>query len=439
MTPNLFGTDGIRTRVGKAPFTHLDIPRLGYAIAQWATETYASPIRILLAHDGRISGEWMSNALTSGLLLEPITISYAHLLPTPAVCNIVKQQSNLALGIVISASHNRYQDNGIKIIDRTTGKISSEDEEHISALYHQNNMPSYHTFGAMELYGNAAQEYVQNIASLFPPDLLAHKKVVLDCAHGATSYSAPALFRAVGAQVIAINRTPNGTNINDQCGALHLEPLQKIMQQEQADIGFAFDGDGDRVMIITHEGTIKNGDDMLTLLSTHPLYRGEQNIVGTIMSNHGLDLFLCTQNKRLVRTPVGDKYIADYLQKHHALLGGEQSGHIILRDYLPTADGMVTALRVIETIQQTNNWALQTFTHYPQTFVNVPIGRKKDLQDPTIAAIIADHETQLHTGRLVVRYSGTENLLRIMVEDAEQQTAQRIGNTLARILQKELQ
>ena len=438
MGNNLFGTDGIRTTVGSGPLTHTNIPRLGYAIACWATKKYGSPLRIILAHDSRISGEWMSSTLMSGLLLAPITVEYARVLPTPAVCNLLQQRADLHLGIVISASHNAYQDNGIKIIDRITGKISQEDEETISTWYHEQTLPSYREFGALNLYENAHQEYIRDVSNRFPSDLLAHKKVILDCAHGATSFVAPALFRAVGAEVIAIHNTPNGTNINDQCGALHVNKLQNLMLKEHADIGFAFDGDGDRVMAITKQGTVKNGDDMLALLTSHPAYQQEKTIVGTIMSNHGLDLFLRTQEKQLVRTPVGDKYIADYLQQHNGLLGGEQSGHIILNDYLPTADSIVTAFRIIEIISQTDNWNLNTFTHYPQILVNVPVGQKRDLQDPSIAAIIADYEAQLNTGRLVVRYSGTENLLRVMVEDTEQQTAQRISSSLASTLQKEL-
>ncbi len=439
MTHNLFGTDGVRTTVGISPLTHTDIPRLGYALGFWALKKYGSPLRIILAHDSRISGEWVSSSLTSGLLLAPITVEYAGVLPTPAVCNLLKQRTDLHLGIVISASHNAYQDNGIKIIDRVTGKISRQDEETISSYYHQPFQPSYRTFGALQFYENAAHDYLENVRTIFPSDLLAHKKVVLDCANGATSFVAPGLFEAVGAEVVAIHHTPNGTNINNQCGALHVEKLQKLVLKEEADIGFAFDGDGDRVMAVTKHGTVKNGDDMLALLTNHPAYQQEQTIVGTIMSNHGLDLFLRSQNKQLVRTPVGDKYIADYLQQHNGLLGGEQSGHIILNDYLPTADSIVTALRIMEIILKTKNWDLHTFTHYPQMLVNVPVGCKKNLRDPEIAAIIADYETQLNTGRLVVRYSGTENLLRIMVEDTEQTTAQRISSALAITLQKELQ
>ena len=439
MVNNMFGTDGIRTTVGISPLTSPDIPRLGHAIAQWALEKYGAPLNILLAHDTRASGEWMSAALTSGLLLAPITVHYAHVLPTPAVSNILKQRDDLHVGIIISASHNPHQDNGIKIVDRITGKISSKDEEIISSFYHQPHQYTYGTFGKLQFCEKSAQDYMNNIVKLFPHNLLAGKKIVLDCAHGATYKIAPTVFTRLGAQVITIHNQPNGTNINDQCGALYVSTLQQTVIQENANIGFAFDGDGDRVVAITQTGTIKNGDDMLALLTDHPTYQKETTVVGTVMSNHGLDLFLQNKKKRLVRTHVGDKYVADYLQKHNRLLGGEQSGHIILNDYLPTADSIATALRVLEIILQTNNWNMHTFKQYPQVLINVAVGCKKNLKDPTIAAIIADYETQLHAGRLVVRYSGTENVLRVMVEDDEQKTAQQISASLASTLQKELQ
>lgn len=435
---NLFGTDGIRSRVGTPPLTYLDVPRIGYAVGKWALKRYGTPLRIILAQDSRQSGEWMSIALATGLMVHPIAISYAHTLPTPAICNLLRQGTDFDLGIMISASHNVYHDNGIKIIDRTTGKISLKDEEIISELFYTQKMPSYASFGTFTSYPLASSLYIALISQLFSANLLAHTKIILDCANGATSAYAPTIFENIGAQVIALNTKPNGTNINEQCGALHVQHLAHTMHIHNAALGFAFDGDGDRVMIMTKDGTIRDGDDMLALLSLHQAYRAEQTIVGTIMSNHGLDLYLKENHKQLIRTPVGDKYIADYLQQHHLALGGEQSGHIILNDCFPTADCIVTALRIVEAIIQTDTWDFTTFTHYPQMLVNVPIRHKKNLEDPAIAAIIADYELQLHTGRLVVRYSGTENVLRIMVEDRELQTAQRVSNALAHTLQKEL-
>ena len=438
MTNNLFGTDGIRNTVGIKPLTMVNIPRLGHAIARWALKKHDAPLSILLAHDSRASGEWMSSALASGLLLCPIAIQYAQVLPTPAVCNLLQQQKDIHVGIIISASHNPYQDNGIKIVTSKTGKISTQDEEIISALYQHSQKSTYCSFGSMQYYHTAQEEYIQSIVGRFSHGLLTGKKVVLDCANGATSYIAPEIFCQLGAKTIVIHNSPNGTNINEQSGALHVEKLTKIVLKEEADIGFAFDGDGDRVVAITKNGTTKNGDDLIALLSGHPIYQNETHIVGTVMSNHGLDLFLRNNNKQLIRTQVGDKYVADYLQQHKMLLGGEQSGHIILNDYLPTADSMVTALRVLEIIAQTDNWNMHTFARYPQILVNVPVSYKKSLSTPNITAIISDHETKLQAGRLVVRYSGTENVLRVMVEDQEQKTAHHIGTSLAHTLQKEL-
>jgi phosphoglucosamine mutase len=206
-----------------------------------------------------------------------------------------------------------------------------------------------------------------------------------------------------------------------------------------ADLGCAFDGDGDRVILVTKHGDIKNGDDILALLSEHPSYASQKTVVGTVMSNQGLEEFLSQKNKMLLRTPVGDRWISEQLQKNDLLLGGEQSGHIIARDLLSTGDGIATALKVAEAITYTNNWDLTTFTTFPQQLINIPVAYKKDLKEPSIAAIIAEYEKQLETGRLYVRYSGTENYLRVMVEDRETDTAQRICTHLAHALEKALQ
>jgi Phosphomannomutase len=243
----------------------------------------------------------------------------------------------------------------------------------------------------------------------------------------------------LGADIIALNTSPNGTNINNECGALHTTHLQQEVVKQHADIGFAFDGDGDRVIAVNRNGGAKNGDDIIALLSQHPLYMQQKTIVGTIMSNHGLELFLHAQGKHLVRTAVGDKYVAAYLNDHQNLLGGEQSGHIIMYDYLQTGDGMMTALRIIETIIMTNNWDMKTFERLPQILINIPVVHKRDLKDPDIASIITHYEQQLDSGRVIVRYSGTENLLRVMVEDTTQKAAQTIGTNLGKALQQKLQ
>jgi phosphoglucosamine mutase len=276
------------------------------------------------------------------------------------------------------------------------------------------------------------------LQSLFPTPFLRNKKIVLDCAHGATSSIAPQIFKMLGAEVIALYTQPTGTNINEQCGSVYPQAAQAMVLQEQADAGFAFDGDGDRMIAINRNGDLKNGDDVLALLSQHPVYTHAPGVVGTIMSNQGLALFLAQQNKKLLRTPVGDKHIARKLLEENLVLGGEQSGHIIVRDHLNAGDGIVTALRVLETLTITNDWEMNTFTPFPQTLINVPITTKKDLTDQTLQTIIAQHEAQLGNGRIIVRYSGTEPLLRVMVEEQDQDIAHTVGNNLVRALHQAL-
>lgn len=438
MNHNLFGTDGIRNVVGTSPFTLHDMPRLGHAIAFWAEQTYGKNAHILLAADTRISGEWIAHALKTGVLLSSITIHDAGIIPTPAVLSLMQKNTQFDCGIIISASHNPFGDNGIKIVDRINGKLTLVHERAISNFFHNPPACSYESFGSATAYQNAYEAYRNSLTSLFKPQLLSGKKIVLDCAHGATSRVAPEVFATLGAEVIALNNEPTGRNINDHCGSVYPQQLQKAVILYHADAGFAFDGDGDRLTAVGPDGALRNGDDILALLIDHPLYRNEQQVVGTIVSNQGLDLFLQKRQKKLIRVAVGDKYIVDHLQKNNLVLGGEQSGHIIMRDYLLSGDGIFTALRVMEAIIYTGNSMMNTFKRYPQILINLPISQKKDLQEPVIASIIAQHEAQLDSGRLVVRYSGTENVLRIMVEDEHETTAQAVSTQLACALEKEL-
>ncbi len=436
---NLFGTDGIRGTVGTAPFRLEDTVRLGTAIGEWITTTYGAHAHLLIAHDTRQSGDWLTSTLCAGLLISPLTVHLAGVLPTPAVSHILKQNSHFDCGIIISASHNPFRDNGIKIIDRTNGKLAERHEATISHLYHHPTAALYNTFGSTTIFTHAAQTYISAVTSFFTPLSLKGLTIALDCANGATHEVAPAIFSALGARIITAHARPNGKNINDQCGALDPRSLQETVIANKADFGCAFDGDGDRVIMVDRNGQVKNGDDMLALLSNHPHYKNQNIIVGTVMANQGLEQYLHDAHKQLLRTPVGDRWVAAQLAEHKLLLGGEQSGHIILHDYLPTGDGIATALRVIESVLHTDNWLMHTFDAYPQKMINIPVVHKKDLKEPAIAAIIADYRKQLDSGRLCVRYSGTENLLRVMVEDRENDTVHRICSHLAQALAKELQ
>ena len=231
-----------------------------------------------------------------------------------------------------------------------------------------------------------------------------------------------------------LNNKPDGININAKCGATDLSSLQKSVLENKADIGFAFDGDGDRLMLVSFSGETKNGDDILALLSQHTVYKDQNTLVGTVMSNQGLEVFLQNTGKKLLRTAVGDKYVLQALCENSFLLGGEQSGHIILKDLTATGDGILAALRICEVIQETNNWALNTFEKYPQILLNVTIAHKKDLNSSSIQAIIKAAEKNIISGRILFRYSGTENLLRVMVEEKDLQRAQTIAHNLAQEL-----
>ncbi len=440
MTTNLFGTDGIRGRVGSPLLTLEQLPKLGKALAEWAQQKYGTRPQIVLGHDTRVSCSLLKASLQSGLLLHPTTVYDAQVISTPAIYYLTRHYGLFSCGIVISASHNPHNDNGIKLIDAQTGKLSIEDENIISQLFAQTTLHtvSYSSLGTTHAWYEATEHYISNVISWFSPLFLQGKKIVLDCAHGATSHLAPRIFAALGATTVVIHNEPNGININSNCGSLCPASLQEAVKAHRADIGFAFDGDGDRVIAVARSGDVKDGDDMLALLLNHPDYARTATLVGTEMTNQGFELYLNQQGKQLIRTRVGDKYVSARLEQEMAPLGGEPSGHLILRDYMSTGDGIFTALRLLEAIIHTNNWDMITFEKYPQILINLPIHVKKDLASSPIAEIIDASNAQLHSGRVVVRYSGTEDVLRIMVEDIELTHAQRISNYLSQALAQEL-
>jgi phosphoglucosamine mutase len=435
----MFGTDGIRATVGNAPFTTPDLHKMGLALGSWIIKKYGENATVLIGHDTRLSCSFVKSSLKSGLLAHPVCLIDAGVLPTPAVVQLALNHETISCGIIISASHNPYQDNGIKIIDGTKGKLSAQDEQDITDLFYRPAFEyNYSQLGEEHFWGNAQKTYSDHIKSFFCPDFLRNKKVVLDCANGAAFDVAPALFRHFGAEVIAFAHEPNGKNINVTCGAVHPEALQRLVLEHHADAGFAFDGDSDRVIAVNHLGEIRDGDDILALLLDHPLYKNTRTIVGTIMTNQGLESWLNLKNITLLRTPVGDKYIARRLDKDGLLIGGEQSGHIILKDYLPTGDGIFTALRIMESIAN-NNDDMKTFNRFPQILINIPVKNKKDLTQEPFANMLKLHEEKLSNGRLVVRYSGTESILRIMIENDNKTQAEEVAQTLASKLQLALQ
>lgn len=434
MIDNIFGTDGIRATMGTATFTPLLLQQLGKAIAQWSINKYNKNPKILLGHDTRISCDFVKSSLKSGLLLYPIQLYDGQILTSPAVCQLITFQEDFDCGIIISASHNPYHDNGIKIIDKT-GKLSLEDELIISALFQEkNNSYDYNNLGTEILWPQAEQLYINTLNSFFHLDFLTGKKIILDCAHGASFRLAPHIFKQFGATTIILHNKPDGYNINQNCGALYPLSLQKAVIDHHADAGFAFDGDADRVIMVNKNGKIKDGDDILALLLNHPQYKATQHMVGTIMSNQGFEFHLNNHGKKLIRTAVGDKYVCASLVEQGLLVGGEPSGHIIARDYLNTGDGIFIALRVLESLIINDNWEMKTFEKFPQVLLNVPVLQKKDLTGNPCEQIISYWRKELHNGRIIIRYSGTENLLRIMIEDNDYQHAYAIGDQLAQQL-----
>ncbi len=439
-----FGTDGIRGNAQQFPFTDQALYVLGRALALWARHTYqvAKPT-ILIGMDTRVSGPRIKKALVSGLTSQQAIVFDADVLSTPAVCNLVNSTDRFTAGIVISASHNLYQDNGVKVFGAGRCKMSASDEQLIKQYfdeqvlqgddYNQSDFLIYEDF-----HQEARDLYQAQLLARFQPNFLSGTTVVLDCAHGATYRIAPAIFRALGATVYTVGTEPMGTNINDYCGSTHPELLVEAVLKHRADIGFAFDGDGDRIVAVNRHGAIKDGDDMVALLSTQPPYNEAQKVVGTVMSNQGLEAYLTSCGKQLVRTSVGDKYVAQSLEQEGLLLGGEPSGHIIMRDYLATGDGVFVALRILETIIATNNWDLESFNKFPQVLVNVPVAYKTSLDQQPFTNIIQHHAAQLGSGRLLVRYSGTEPVLRVMTEASQYDIAHEVAHELAVQLQQAL-
>jgi phosphoglucosamine mutase len=517
---NLFGTDGIRKKMGEEPLTPESLLLLGRAIGAWARAKYGEHPVIGMACDTRVSSSYIKATLQSGLLLHGARVYDAGVLPTPALYKIIQSRNQIVgsdretgqevgqesaqvrdgvmhCGIMITASHNPYFDNGVKIFDSVTGKLAEGDEQEISELFYAqekevrsadetvdikicpaNSVVSqarpavpYEAFGevgsarrspkgevgciegcgrkpffefdsqnlgTLTYWHDAQEKYIQAVTSYFKKDFLHGKTIVIDCANGATCAVACAIFASSGAKIHLIGNAPDGININNECGSIYPSALQDAVRQYNADIGFAFDGDGDRITVVNKHGQIKDGDDILAVLLQHPEYKNSKGVVGTIMTNHGLAVFLGSQGCALIRVPVGDKFVTARLQKDNLVLGGEQSGHIIMHDYGPVSDGIFTALRVAQVLADTNNWDMISFTRYPQLLFNIPVCYKKDLADPAIQRIIDEHRKKLDSGRIVVRYSGTENMLRIMVEDRTLEKARIIGELISQILHKEL-
>lgn len=424
MSRKYFGTDGIRGRVGDAPVTPDFMLKLGWATGKvFASEDGTKPT-VVIGKDTRVSGYMLESALQAGLVAAGANVKLLGPLPTPGIALLTRTQKADA-GIVISASHNPYFDNGIKFFNGQGSKLSDELELQIEGMI-DSPMETVNSeqLGKASRIVDAAGRYVEYCKSTFPDELsLKGMKLVIDCAHGATYHIAPAVFEELGATTVVIGATPDGYNINDGVGSTEPAALQAKVLEEGADIGIAFDGDGDRLQMVNAKGELLTGDDVLYVLAMHRLANGDSDagIVGTLMTNMGLELALEAGGLRLARAKVGDRYVKELMVAEGWSLGGESSGHIICGDLSTTGDGVIAALQVLAAVRASGK-SLEVlasgFNPLPQVLVNVRITKGFDLSaHPTIAEACRRVESELEgRGRLLLRPSGTEPVIRVMVE-----------------------
>jgi phosphoglucosamine mutase len=430
-----FGTDGIRTQIGQEPLVPDTLIQLGKCISLWKKESFPNT-PIIIGHDTRYSAAFCKASLKVGLLQNNSTIHDYGTIPTPLLYHLTKEYK--AVGIMITASHNLAPDNGIKLFT-PHGKLTKEEQEALVSFLNK-KLPetNFEFLGSEIIKYNALEWYQDKLEQFFSFEFLKYKKIVLDCANGAYSNIASEILKSFGASVTTIHNTPDGYNINKDCGSLHPEDLQATVVKQNADIGFAFDGDGDRITVVTQDGIIKDGNDILAFLLNHPRYKKNTQIVGTVMSNQGFEEYLKKQGRTLLRTPVGDAYVTRKLKEEGLTLGGEPSGHIILRDFSDTSDVLFTALRICETALLLKDWTIKSFEKFPQKLWALKVTVKKDLTKGKLAILLQETEDKLQGGRLLVRYSGTESVLRVMIEAQEDDQATILGEKLCKQLKKEL-
>lgn len=449
MTRKLFGTDGIRGVANVDPMTGELAMQLGRAIAHLFKEAKGRH-RIVVGKDTRLSGYMLETALASGICSMGADVWLVGPLPTPGIAFITTSMRANA-GVVISASHNPYYDNGIKIFSRDGFKLPDEMEDRIEKLILSNHLdslrPTANAIGKAHRIDDAIGRYVVFLKNTFPNDLtLDGLRIALDCANGAAYRVAPTVFEELGAEVIPAGIEPDGENINAQCGSLHPEVVTQLVLEEKADIGIALDGDGDRIIFVDRNGKQVDGDHILAIcglqmLSEDRLRKG--TVVTTVMSNMGLDHAIRNAGGKVIRTRVGDRYVVEEMVRGNYNLGGEQSGHTVFLDYNTTCDGILTALQILA-IMKRKERALDELARVmeplPQVLYNVEVREKKDLSGiPEIEQRIRAIERGLeNSGRLLIRYSGTEPLLRIMVEGEDEKKLHEVARDLVELVKKHL-
>jgi phosphoglucosamine mutase len=444
----LFGTDGIRGIAGQFPLDKKTVYAIGLALAHSLRKQSPNP-HVLLGMDTRESGPWIAAALSHGLREGGVDVTSAGVIPTPGVAYLARI-GGFSAGIVISASHNPWEDNGIKIFGGDGYKLADSVELAIEQEIFEKLLaiqePDLSAAVAPTMDSSLCATYIDFLRSQVPDLRLDGKTIVVDCANGAASAIAPELLFAFGGNIVLTHTTPDGRNINEQSGALHPEIVAKEVLAHKADLGMTFDGDADRALFADEHGQVVNGDAVLLIAARDLQARNlltSATVVATTMSNMGLEAALRTNGIRMFRAAVGDKYVLEEMQRQGAVLGGEQSGHILFLDRSTTGDGLLTALLVLDILHRSGETLSELKNDlkvFPQVIVNVRVREKKPMESlPEVVAAIRDADAELKgNGRVVVRYSGTEALARVMIEAESEQVMQRHANRIADAIRAEL-
>ncbi|MDG4595074.1 MAG: phosphoglucosamine mutase [Candidatus Contendobacter sp.] len=443
MGKRYFGTDGIRGRVGDHPITAEFVLKLGWAAGRALQADGFN--KVVIGKDTRISGYMFESALEAGLSAAGVNIALLGPMPTPGIAYLTRTLHACA-GIVVSASHNPYYDNGIKFFSRDGQKLPDVVEERIEELLEQPLITAESdALGKAERIVDAAGRYIEFCKSTAPAyTSLAGLKIAVDCGHGATYHVAPSVFNELGATVIPMGVAPNGLNINLDCGSTKPALLRALVREQNADLGIAFDGDGDRVIMVDHRGEVLDGDDLLFIIARDRLRAGSRfnAVVGTLMTNLGLEIALRALGLDLRRAQVGDRYVMEALLAENLILGGENSGHIICLDRTTTGDGIISALQVLSAMLQSGKSLHDLkagMSKYPQVLINVTVTGPVDLRRPAIQDAMRAVESQLgDQGRVLLRPSGTEPVVRVMVEGADASIVERHARELADVVRNTL-
>jgi len=445
----LFGTDGIRGVANIFPMTPEMVLSIGKATAHVFKEKCGKKKpKFVIGKDTRLSGYMIENALASGIVSVGADVLLVGPMPTPAIAHLTKAL-NADAGIVLSASHNPAEDNGIKIFSENGHKLSDNVEDEIEKYVLSGKIKTEHIkgdlIGKAHRVDDAKERYIEFAKASVESMSMKGLRAILDCANGAAYNTAPHILSELGVEVVVLNDRPDGLNINLDCGALHPEKMMEVVKEENAHIGIALDGDADRVIVCDENGKSVDGDHIIAICAINMKEKGtlkKNSVVVTIMTNKGFDIAMAKERIKVVKTKVGDRYVVDEMRKKGYVLGGEQSGHIIFSNYTTTGDGMISALQLLRIMKERGkklSKLAECMTSLPQVLVNVDVKEKKDISKLKVNKNIKDAESKLgEKGRVLVRYSGTQNLCRIMIEGENKREIQKIADDIAKTMKKEL-